>query len=137
MNRISEMNDHINLFFFNFLNVILFILYNIDNYNMCVQILLFLSFEGLLCACTNSGFIVIWRVSGEGFEAWQQVASTKVKQNILKAAWGINQLAVNTSGTVYVLKEQPLSAAYHDGVINICSIYESIICIFICVLFFS
>ncbi|CAH1389189.1 unnamed protein product [Nezara viridula] len=78
--------------------------------------LTFSKLKGLLCACTNSGFIVIWRVSGEGFEAWQQVASTKVKQNILKAAWGINQLAVNTSGTVYVLKEQPLSATYHDGV---------------------
>lgn len=75
-----------------------------------------MSHAGLLCGCTNTGTIVIWKGVGEGYEGWQQVASTKVKQSILQASWGINQLAINTSGTVYVLKEQALSAVFRQGV---------------------
>ncbi|XP_014248149.1 intraflagellar transport protein 140 homolog [Cimex lectularius] len=75
--------------------------------------------KGLLCGCTNAGTVIIWKVNGKGYDAWTQVASTKLKQSIKHAMWGANQLAINSIGTVYVLKEHTLSAIYQKKILVI------------------
>ncbi|BES89280.1 Hypothetical protein NTJ_02087 [Nesidiocoris tenuis] len=75
--------------------------------------------KALLCGCTNTGTVVIWKVNGKGYDAWTQVASTKLKQNVEVASWGVNHLAINTGGTVYILREQQMSAMFHSKVLVI------------------
>uniref|UniRef100_A0ABL0EJ54 Anaphase-promoting complex subunit 4 WD40 domain-containing protein n=1 Tax=Rhodnius prolixus TaxID=13249 RepID=A0ABL0EJ54_RHOPR len=70
--------------------------------------------KGLLCGGTNLGNVVIWKVNGKGYDAWTQVASSKVKYGIKLASWGQSHLTLNTGTIVYVLREHSLSAVYHN-----------------------
>ncbi|KAF6215141.1 hypothetical protein GE061_009892 [Apolygus lucorum] len=84
-----------------------------------ISTLAFSKAKGLLCGSTNTGTVVIWKVNGKGYDAWTQVASTKLKHTVEQATWGINHLAINTVGTVYILREHQMSAMFHNKVLVI------------------
>ncbi|KAM5227325.1 intraflagellar transport protein 140 homolog [Ctenodactylus gundi] len=80
--------------------------------------------KGLLAAGTDKGRVAMWRRTpvspsnqrADGKDAWTFQTPTEIEGNITQVQWGSrkNLLAVNSTSSVVILREQAMSSHYHQ-----------------------
>lgn len=74
--------------------------------------------EGVLCAGTNKGNVIMWKRSNSvsGAEDWTEISTCKMEDKIVYSTWGSQHAAIVTADSLFILQEHELCSTYNKKV---------------------